>query len=333
MYFYGKEVHWVDKLVIGVDIGGTATKIGLINLSGDIIYKWEIPTNTNNLGDSVIEDVWTSIVGNLSKQINKIIGIGVGAPGFINPEKGVVYEAVNIGWKNLNLKLELERLSDLPVFIENDANLAALGENWTGSGDNSKDVILVTLGTGVGSGLIANGDVISGTNGTAGEIGHTTINPNGYLCNCGGRGCLETIASATGIVQQAKDKIAEYPTSRLASHYEKHGKIGTKDIFELADNGDEISENIIEHTTDILGYSLANTATIMNPSRLIIGGGVSNAGEQLLSKIKSNFQKYALPRISNGCEVKLAQLGNDAGIIGAAYLVKRNLNNDKRKLI
>jgi len=314
--------------MIGIDIGGTTIKIGFINHDGKILYKWEIPTNIGNQGDSIVDDIWASITDRLSKQKNEseIIGIGVGAPGFVNQQTGIVYEAVNIGWKNFNLRDELQRLSNLPVFIGNDANLAALAENWKGSGNQSKDVMLITLGTGVGSGIIANGDILNGTNGTAAEIGHIIADPNGYPCNCGRVGCLDTIASATGIVRQAMDKIAEHPNSALASHYQKHGKLEAKDVFNLAQDGDITSESVINRTTDILGFMIGSAATIINPSQIIIGGGVSKAGEPLLEKIKKSLRKYTLPRINDCCEVKLSQLGNDAGIIGAAYLVKSNLN-------
>ena len=320
----------MDELIIGIDIGGTSVKIGFINHDAEIIYNWEIPTIKDNQGNTILEDIWSSITDKLEKQKrkNKIIGIGVGAPGFVNAETGFVYEAVNIGWRNFNLKAELQRLSNLPVFIENDANLAVLAENWKGSGNHAKDVLLITLGTGVGSGIIANGDILSGTNGTAGEIGHIIGDPNGYLCNCGRVGCLDTIASANGIVNQALAKVAEHPESSLASHYKKYGKLETKDIFNLAAAGDTISESVIDRTTDILGFMLASAAAIINPSRIIIGGGVSKAGKPLLSNIDKYFKKYSLPRISDCCEIKIAKLGNDAGIIGAAYLVKKNLNYD-----
>src|SRR5699024_3810868 len=275
-------------------IGGTTIKIGFINHDGKILYKWEIPTNIGNQGDSIVDDIWASITDRLSKQKNEseIIGIGVGAPGFVNQQTGIVYEAVNIGWKNFNLRDELQRLSNLPVFIGNDANLAALAENWKGSGNQSKDVMLITLGTGVGSGIIANGDILNGTNGTAAEIGHIIADPNGYPCNCGRVGCLDTIASATGIVRQAMDKIAEHPNSALASHYQKHGKLEAKDVFNFAQDGDIASESVINRTTDILGFMIGSAATIINPSQIIIGGGVSKAGEPLLEKIKKSLRKY-----------------------------------------
>jgi len=319
----------VDELIIGVDIGGTSVKIGLINHDGEIVYKWEIPTNKDNQGRGIVDDIWNSITETLSKQniASDIIGIGVGAPGFVNRKTGIVEEAVNIGWKNFELRDAFHKLSHLPVFIENDANLAALAENWQGSGEQSKDVMFITLGTGVGGGIIVNGEIMNGVNGTAAELGHILVDLNGSPCNCGRTGCLETIASATGIVRQAMDEVTNNSNGALASFYKQHSKLEAKDVFNLAQEGDMASENIIDKTMDVLGLAIANTAVIINPSQIIIGGGVSKAGEQLLSKINRSFKKYALPRISECCELRLAELGNDAGIIGAAYLVKKSLNN------
>ena len=319
----------MDELIIGVDIGGTSVKIGLINHDGEIVYKWEIPTNKDNQGRGIVDDIWNSITETLSKQniASDIIGIGVGAPGFVNRKTGIVEEAVNIGWKNFELRDAFHKLSHLPVFIENDANLAALAENWQGSGEQSKDVMFITLGTGVGGGIIVNGEIMNGVNGTAAELGHILVDPNGSPCNCGRTGCLETIASATGIVRQAMDEVTNNSNGALASFYKQQGKLEAKDVFNLAQEGDMASENIIDKTMDVLGLAIANTAVIINPSQIIIGGGVSKAGEQLLSKINRSFKKYALPRISECCELRLAELGNDAGIIGAAYLVKKSLNN------
>lgn len=314
----------MEDLIIGLDIGGTTTKAGLLNESGEVIHKWEIPTNKKDHGSHIVGDIWESITNKLQTLHieNNILGIGAGAPGFVDEETGMVYEAVNIGWKNFELGNKLKYVSHLPTFIENDANLAAFGENKKGSGDNATDLIAITLGTGVGSGIIANGEILSGVNGTAGEIGHIIADPTGYPCNCGRRGCLDTIASATGIVHQAMDHIMENTNSILAQYYKKYGRLEAKDVFDLAVDGDIESEHIIDHTTDVLGFMIAGAATIINPSIITIGGGLSNAGKPLLDKITGYFRKYALPRISASCQIRLAQLGNDAGMIGAAYLVK-----------
>src|SRR5690625_198964 len=220
----------MTEMMIGLDIGGTTVKIGILNGSGSIIEKWEIPTNTGDKGVSIVDDISDSVTSKLaSLKIDKkrLIGIGVGAPGFIDISTGFVYEAINIGWKNFVLGGLLKERFHLPVFINNDANVAVLGENWKGAGNQSRNLIAVTLGTGVGGGIIANGKILDGVNGTAGEIGPITVEPGGYRCNCGLRGCLETIASATGIVRQAMDKIAEYPKSDLAEFYKEEESLTT----------------------------------------------------------------------------------------------------------
>lgn len=318
----------MEKFILGVDIGGTTVKTGIINEDGSIHYKWEIPTNTENQGATIAKDVWSSIEENLKTlNIDKVNlqGIGIGAPGFIDEETGLVYKAVNIGWENFDLAAQFRELSNLPVYVANDANVAALGENWVGAGNQASNLIAVTLGTGVGGGIIANGAMISGENGTAGEIGHITIDPDGYDCNCGRKGCLETITSATGMVRQGMALIEEHPKSELAAYYQKQGTITTKDIFDLANQGDPVCEQIIHHTADVLGFAISNISIVINPSKILIGGGVSQAGEDFIGKIEAQFKKYALPRVSDICEFKIAELGNDAGMIGAAYLVIEKL--------
>ncbi|MFS0672811.1 ROK family glucokinase [Ornithinibacillus sp. 179-J 7C1 HS] len=317
------------SIIVGVDIGGTTVKIGLLKDSGEIMKKWEIDTKKSTDGTTVINDIWESVLVKLNElaiDLNDVLGIGIGAPGFIDGEKGYVYEAVNIGWQEFKLSDYMSRKTGLPVFVENDANIAVLGENWLGAGNLASDIIAVTLGTGVGGGLIAGGKILNGVNGTAGEIGHITVEPDGHSCNCGRRGCLETICSATGIVRQAKKYIEEDSTSKLAQLEKKNGAITAKDVFELAAVGDKDSIQIVQHTADVLGFVLANLAVTINPSKIVIGGGVSKAGDLLLQPIKNSFTKYALPRTSEACEIRIAELGNDAGIIGAAYLVKENIS-------
>lgn len=317
------------NVIVGVDIGGTTVKIGLLSNSGQIIEKWEIPTKKSEQGTEVIDDIWSSVVGRLKEHsinLETVLGIGIGAPGFIDSENGYVFEAVNIGWKDFKLTDYMSSKSGLPVYIENDANIAVLGENWLGTGDQANDVIAVTLGTGVGGGIIASGKILNGVNGTAGEIGHITVDPDGYRCNCGRKGCLETIASATGIARQAIELANEKPTSQLYKVYQSKQTITSKDVFELAASGDQDSIAIVNHTASVIGLVLANLAVTLNPSKILIGGGVSKAGDAILQPIKKYFTKYALPRTSEACELRIAELGNDAGIVGAAYLVKISVN-------
>lgn len=320
----------MDNVLIGVDIGGTTIKIGFITTEGAMLEKYEIPTDITQNGVKIIPDIVNSINAKINLlKINResILGIGAGAPGFIVGETGIVEEGVNIGWKKVFLGQELSEQSQLPVFVENDANLAALGENWMGSGNKADNFVAVTLGTGVGGGIIANGQLISGVNGTAGEIGHITVDKDGYSCNCGKNGCLETVASATGIARQAMEIIDQKPLSNLANHYDKTGTVTSKDVFDLAQKGDKDCIQIIKRTGDVLGLVLSNIATIINPSKIVIGGGVSKAGKPLLDAIKHSFRQYALKRLNDVCNIETAQLGNDAGIYGAAYLVLQKINN------
>ncbi|WP_080874607.1 ROK family glucokinase [Oceanobacillus timonensis] len=319
----------MNELLAGADIGGTTVKIGFITKDGTIQDKWEIPTDLTNNGENIISDIWSSMASKLqTPPFNNasIKGIGVGAPGFVDAHTGVIAEAVNIGWKDVRLAEELGKLANVPVYVENDANIAVLGENWVGAGNQSRNLIAITLGTGVGGGIIANGTILNGANGMAGEIGHIEVLENGHLCNCGKRGCLETIASATGIVRQGMEKVQANPDSLLAKVFQAEGSITTRHIFDLAKQGDPASKEIIDYTTDVLGKALSNMSMIINPSNILIGGGVSNAGDYLIQAVTQAFRKHALPRISEVCTIKVCQLGNDAGIIGGAYLVYENNN-------
>ncbi|MFB1050362.1 ROK family glucokinase [Paraliobacillus sp. JSM ZJ581] len=319
----------MNKNLVGVDIGGTTIKIGLFKNEGEVIDKWEIPTDKTSKGDQIPIDIWKSIEQKMidyDLDISTIAGIGVGAPGFIDAKKGVILIGVNIGWNDFELGKKLSDLSSLPVYMDNDANVAAIGENWRGSGDLVDNLIVVTLGTGVGGGIIANGKIVSGSNGTAGEIGHITVEKEGGApCNCGRSGCLETVTSATGIARQALEAVNEGKDTKLAERYKMKNKLTAKDVFDLANEGDLVSQEIVNHVTDVLGYSIASVATVINPSKIIIGGGVSKAGENLLRPLRRAFEQYALPRIIEGSEFEVATLGNDAGIYGGAYLVKQNI--------
>lgn len=317
----------VEKYLLGVDIGGTTVKIGIIKEQGEIIDKWEIPTQVAEKADHIPTDIWESIVKKITEhQINQeqLIGIGVGAPGFVDAETGDIALAVNLGWKDFPLGKVLRQLSGLHVFVENDANIAALGENWLGSGQLADNLIAITLGTGVGGGLIANGRIISGVNGTAGEIGHMTVVENGAPCNCGRRGCLETIASATGIGRIAEGTIKRYSDSILVTTFKEKNKLTAKDVFSAYEKEDRCAIEVVEEVTDVLGLAISNIAAILNPSKIVVGGGVSKAGDLLLKPLKQAYQKYALPRTFEGSSFAIASLGNDAGIIGGAYLVKQN---------
>lgn len=319
-----------DQWLVGVDLGGTSIKIAFISLYGEIITKWEIPTDKS--GKTITTDIAKAIdakLAELGATKEKLAAIGMGAPGPVNLATGLVYETVNLGWKNYALKDHLEMETGLPAVIDNDANMAAIGEMWKGAGDGSNDIICVTLGTGVGGGVISNGEVIHGVNGAAGEIGHiTSIVEGGAQCNCGKKGCLETVASATGIVRYAMEKLQESDQASLLRQILKEkGAITSKDVIEYASKGDGLAEEVMEFVTFHLGFALANLANGLNPEKIVIGGGVSKAGEYLRSSVEKHFKKYTFPRVGAAAEITIATLGNDAGAIGGAYLAKSMLTN------
>ncbi|MEH7013916.1 ROK family glucokinase [Neobacillus niacini] len=321
-----------EQWIVGVDLGGTTTKLAFINMNGEILHKWEIPTDNSNEGQNITTNISNAIdqkLVELKEQKSKLIGIGMGAPGPINYETGVVLNVVNLGWKdNFPLQESLHSLTELPVVIENDANCAALGEMWNGAGKGARDLVCVTLGTGVGGGVIANGNIVRGINGAAGEIGHITSIPfGGAPCNCGKSGCLETIASATGIVRLAENELSKAEAKgQLAVIFAENGKVTAKDVFDSARNGDELAKKLLDEVAFHLGFVLANIANTVNPEMIVLGGGVSRAGDILLDSVKVNFSMFAFSAARDSTNLALATLGNDAGVIGAAWLIKNKLN-------
>ncbi|MFD2446055.1 ROK family glucokinase [Bacillus sp. CGMCC 1.16607] len=321
-----------EKFFVGVDLGGTTTKLAFINPYGEIVHKWEIKTDKADNGKNIIINIAKTIdqkLLDLGVEKTKLIGIGMGAPGPVDTKSGVIYNAVNLGWtKPFPLRDLLEIETSLQAVVDNDANCAALGEMWKGAGNGAKDLVCVTLGTGVGGGVIANGQIVQGVSGAAGEIGHITAVPtNGYLCNCGKTGCLETIASATGIVRVATELLKEgLYSSELTDLYKKEGLVSAKNIFDCARNGDDTAKMIIQSVTFYLGLTLANIANTLNPEKIVIGGGVSKAGEILLQAIKENFDRFCMERVKESTKLAIATLGNDAGVIGAAWLIKNKFN-------
>ena len=321
-----------EQWITGVDLGGTTTKIAFITMGGEIVHKWEIPTDNSNEGQNITTNIAAAIdekLAQLGETKDKLVGIGMGAPGPVDYETGIILNVVNLGWKdNYPLKDSLEAASSLPAAIENDANCAALGEMWKGAGNGAKDLVCVTLGTGVGGGVIANGNIVQGINGAAGEIGHITAIPSGGApCNCGKTGCLETVASATGIVRLAMIELNKNESSsELSKLFVKNGKITAKDVFDSARNGDQLAKKVLEEVSFHLGFVLANIANTLNPEKIVLGGGVSKAGNILLESVNENFAKFAFSAVRDSTDLALATLGNDAGVLGAAWLIKNKLN-------
>lgn len=306
--------------IFGVDVGGTTVKMGLFDKEGNVLEKWEIPTRTENHGENILPDIAASIKETMAqKSIAKedVVGVGIGTPGPVE-RSGIVHKAVNLGWAELNLKEELTALLDgMRVEGGNDANVAALGEMWKGGGQGSNDLILVTLGTGVGGGLIVGGKVLTGSAGAGGEIGHIHVEDNETeSCNCGNKGCLEQYASATGITRLANRKLKESDKDSIL----RDGEVSAKTVFDAVKEKDELAMEVAEEFGKYLGNALAVIAGVVNPDAIVIGGGVSKAGEVLMDYIKPYYEKNVFHG-SRDVKFSLATLGNDAGIYGAAKLV------------
>ncbi|MCM3111430.1 ROK family glucokinase [Lederbergia lenta] len=320
-----------EKWLAGIDIGGTSIKLAFFTETGELVHKWEIPTNKDNRGMAIISEVGDSVQSKLIElhgDVSPLVAAGVGAPGPVDTDKGLLFEAVNIGWQdNFPLRDLMQSALNVPVAIDNDANVAALGEMWKGAGKGSKDLICITLGTGVGGGIIYKGDIVHGSKGAAGEVGHiTSVSNGGYMCNCGKTGCLETVASATGVVRTALDKLKVYDgESLLKPIVESSGTVTAKDVFDAAAKGDKLANEIVELLADYLGIALANSSAILNPEKIVIGGGVSKAGDILLTPLRAKYKKYAFKPIAENTEILLAELGNDAGIVGAAWLAANKI--------
>ena len=308
------------KYCFGVDIGGTTVKLGLFSEAGAIVEKWEIVTRTEDEGSAILPDIAEAINGKLEQhgiEKEQVLGIGVGVPAPVTVD-GIVNGSANLGWKYKNAKKELEELTGLTAEFGNDANVAGLGEMWQGGGKGSKDVIMVTLGTGVGGGIIVDGHVVAGYNGAGGEIGHITVNHDEIEpCNCGQDGCLEQYTSATGIVRMAKRKLAK---TQDATKLRDYKDITAKDIFDVAKEGDEIALGLVDEVGEILGSTLSNIACVTNPEVIVIGGGVSKAGQILIDTIQRHFKESCF-HACRDTRFELAQLGNDAGIYGAMQLI------------
>ena len=313
----------MKKYVFGVDIGGTSVKLGLFDVEGNVLDKWEIPTRTENGGEKILPDIADSIREKM-KQIDKefVAGVGVGAPGPVDG-KGIVHRAVNLGWGTFSIKDTLEDLLNMPVMAGNDANVAALGEMWMGGGQGYRDLVVVTLGTGVGGGIIIDGKMLTGATGAGGEIGHIHVNDEEEeVCGCGNKGCLEQYSSATGITRLANQLLASSDKDSVL----RGGEVSAKTVFDAVKERDPLAVEVAEKFGKYLGDGLASIACVVNPEAIVIGGGVSKAGEILIDFIRPHYEKNVFHG-SRQVKFSLATLGNDAGIYGAAKLVLDAVEN------
>lgn len=305
--------------VIGMDLGGTNIKAAAVNEQGKILAKETRPT-MGDRGASWILDQMAEMARAVAARVGcswrEVAGVGVGIPGFLDFSQGVAEEVVNLGWKNVSVAREMEERLQVPVALDNDANAAAIGEAWVGAGRGYRHILAVTIGTGIGGGLIVDGQIYHGANGMAGELGHMVIEPGGELCNCGHRGCLERIASASAVLRAAKKRLAAGEPSSLVPL----ANLSTKDVFDHARAGDALACSVVDHMAERLGYGLALAANLLNPEMLVIGGGVSAAWDVLFPPLNASFSAYALERVRQAALIRPAELGNDAGVLGCARL-------------
>ncbi|HGC9956723.1 TPA: ROK family glucokinase [Streptococcus agalactiae] len=319
----------MSKKLLGIDLGGTTIKFGILTLEGEVQEKWAIETNTLENGRHIVSDIVESLKHRLSLYgltKDDFLGIGMGSPGAVDRTSKTVTGAFNLNWADTQeVGSVIEKEVGIPFFIDNDANVAALGERWVGAGANNPDVVFVTLGTGVGGGVIADGNLIHGVAGAGGEIGHMIVDPeNGFTCTCGNKGCLETVASATGVVRVARQLAEQYEgSSAIKAAIDNGDTVTSKDIFIAAEDGDKFANSVVERVSRYLGLAAANISNILNSDSVVIGGGVSAAGEFLRSRVEKYFVTFAFPQVKKSTKIKIAELGNDAGIIGAASLANQ----------
>ena len=306
----------------GLDLGGTNTKIGVVDKEGNKIFTTTIKTESIDGYEISLNRIADILKENLKEyeiSIENVGGVGIGVPGPVVQTKIVKFFA-NFPWpENLDLAAEFEKRIGLKVKVDNDVNVITLGEMWKGAGKGHNNVLGIAIGTGIGGGIILNGQLVSGKTGTGGEIGHTKLVKDGKLCGCGQKGCWEAYASATGLIREAQGRLIVNKKNKL---YEmtKGRELEAKDVFDAAKAGDKFSVDIVDYEAEYLAMGIGNILNILDPEIVVLGGGVSLAGDFLIDRVKENLKKYALPSALEGLKIVQAELGNDAGILGAAYL-------------
>jgi len=305
------------RYAFGIDVGGTMVKTALVTETGQVVHKTAVETEAARGFEVMVDRLHQVMRQSCQSQgipETSVEVVGVGLPAFLSRDRTRIVEAVNLGWRNVPLKEYLERAFERPTVLENDANVAALGESWRGAGRGAANVLCITVGTGIGGGIVLDGQLLRGANGMAGEVGHLVIKEDGPQCNCGHRGCVETLASATAIIRRAKELQS---MGRITGEREIHGAV---DVFQLAAMGESAATEVIQEAGSWLGYGIALAATITNPEKVVVGGGVSHAGDTFLAEVRRGFEEKAIHRVAEAATIVPAELGNDAGVIGAARL-------------
>ena len=313
----------MDKYCVGVDVGGTTVKLGLFQTNGRLIFKWEIPTRKEDSGKYILEDVSVAVREVLRERqihLEQVVGVGLGVPGPVLPD-GRVERCVNLGWHNVNPQSQLSGLLDnILVKSGNDANVAALGEMWQGGGMGFTDIIMVTLGTGVGSGIVINGQVVYGHDGFAGELGHVIVRRDGRICGCGRKGCLETYCSATGVARTAREFLAARTDASLLRNIPAES-IVSKDVYDAAVQGDKLAQEIFEFTGNILGEALADAIAFSSPEAIILFGGLAKSGDYIMKPIMKAMENNLLNIYKGKAKLLVSELkDSDAAVLGASAL-------------
>ncbi len=312
------------KYYLGVDLGGTNIAVGIVNENGEIVAKKSTKTLHERGYEAITEDMaklYRELILENKISEDDVVSAGIGAPGSIDKEKGRVIYANNLGFFDIHLADELKKHINKPVFVDNDANCAAWAEFMAGSAKGASVAVVITLGTGVGSGVIIDGKLQGGFNFCGGELGHMVIDANGPLCTCGRKGCFEVFSSATGLINMTKEFAEKNKDSKMWE-YTKDGKFNGRTAFLAAKDGDETAQAVVDNYIKYLAVGIANIINIFQPEIFVIGGGVSNEGDNLINPLKEKVfsQTYTDPSVVPMCDIVKAKLGNDAGIIGAAFL-------------
>ncbi len=311
--------------IIAVDLGGTNIRAAVVSQNGKIIEKKDTPTKVAEGHEIVIQQmkelIW-EVVKKANVDIQQISGIGISSPGPLNTKTGVIIDTPNLNWKNVCLKDAIQQEFHLPTYVDNDGNLAALGEQWLGAGKDVENLVCLTLGTGIGGGIIINGEIFHGSNDYAGELGHVIVEPDGFKCGCGNHGCMEAYASGTGIVQRTIRAIKKGRKTVISELVEGElEKITSLVVYQAALKQDELSNYIIKETGQYLGIGIISIVNILNPQLVIIGGRVAQMGNLILKYVEEEVAKRAYLEPCKQISIVLAQLGDDAGIIGATKMI------------
>lgn len=311
-------------MYVGIDLGGTNIAAGVVDENGKILSKASVPTKAirpnEEYGDDMIM-IAKKVIADAGMDICDIKAIGVGAPGSVDSKNGKVYDSENLGMDNFALADYISKGVELPVYLENDANAAAFGE-YSMNGNGAENYIFVTLGTGVGGGIIIDGKIIRGFNGTGAELGHTSIKFDGIDCNCGRKGCWEAYASVTALIRQTKEAMEKNPDSLMHKIAEKEGKVSGRTSFDAAKQGDAAAQKVVDNYAEYVGIGIANMVNIFQPNKIVIGGGISKEGDYLLDRVRKFVDANDYNRSQEKAKIEVATLFNDAGIIGAAFAAK-----------